>query len=505
MFSLSPYLIGRLKRKPGLAGIQYNRGPLSERKTIGHFTLLAPLATGGMAEVWLARRHGDSPQAAPLVLKTILPHYASVPEFVSMFLNEAGLAARLEHPNIVRVYEAGQADGRHYIAMEYVGGRTLRQILWRSAHFRRLFPVWFALEIVATVCDALEYLHELTDANQKPLKLLHRDVTPENLMVSFTGEVKLLDFGIARALSLPSLTQVGTFKGKYAYMAPELFEVDSPTDGRSDLYSLGVILYEALTGVRPYQTDNDAQLLQMLLDRSRVPVAPSQLAQWVPAELDRLVLTSIAKTPDERFQSARSMRTALRDFMKNSGLCPGARHVAEQVCGYASNDQDSSPPPSMRLQAPHEVAVKLDSGCHALSLAPLLRQLEAAEDMTEQGRATGEPEAPFHSAPAEKCHDWDAAIRRVKALEEPDEADAASDFPTEAFGSGTFSIHKDPKHEALVLLDESLVYLRRRDIGAAMEALRRAALLEPDNRLVNANLRKLEQLTVHAEPVGRKG
>ena len=189
-------------------------------------------------------------------------------------------------------------------------------------------------------------------------------------MVSFTGEVKLLDFGIARALSLPSLTQVGTFKGKYAYMAPELMEIDRPPhdiDGRSDLYSLGVILYESLTGIRPFNAANDAQLLQMLLDKQRVAEPPSNFASWIPETLDRLVLKCIAKEPADRFQSARSMREALRDFMKNSGLCPSARHLAEQVCGYSDSIQDSSPPPSMRLQAPHEVALKLDSGCHALA------------------------------------------------------------------------------------------------------------------------------------------
>jgi len=455
-----------------------------------------------MAEVWLARRNNDPPQATPLVLKTILPHYARLQEFVSMFLNEAHLATRLEHHNIVRVYEAGLADGCHYIAMEYVGGRTLRQILWRSAHFKKLFPVWFALEVAAAVCDALEYLHGLMDSDRKPLKLLHRDVTPENLMISFTGEVKLLDFGIARALSLPSMTQVGMFKGKYAYMAPELFDIDGTIDARSDLYSLGVILYEALTGLRPYQTDNDVQLLQMLLDRTRTPTPPSELAAWVPTELDRLVLKSIAKHPEDRFQSARDMREALRDFMKSSGLCPSSRHLAEQVCGYTDSNEDSSPPPSMRLQAPHEVAVKLDSGCHSLSLAPLLRHLEASESQVAHAPTASAPNAPHKAVSnAEKGHDWDAALRRVRS----DEGESG-DLPAAGnYSSGTFSIHKDPKQEALQLLDESLEYLRRRDIGSAVDALRRAAHLEPENRLVSANLRKLEQLTSQTEQAGRKG
>jgi serine/threonine protein kinase len=355
--------------------------------------------------------------------------------------------------------------------------------------------------VSAAVCDALDYLHALTDSDRNPLKLLHRDVTPENLMISFTGEVKLLDFGIARALSLPSLTQVGTFKGKYGYMAPELFDVGGVIDGRSDLYSLGVILYEALTGVRPYQTENDAQLLHMLLDRDRKPAAPSTLASWVPAELDSLVLTSIAKHPDERFQSARGMRKALHDFMQRSGLCPNARHLAAQVCGYAEPNQDSSPPPSMRLQAPHEVAVKLDSGCHSLGVAPLLRALDGADlSQTHASARSISSDEPQQGSLTEKNHDWDAAIRRARS---DDGLDEPQNGP--GYCSGTYSVLKDPKQEALELLDASLEHIRRRDIARAMEALRRAAQLEPDNRLVSTNLRKLEQLSSQAEALGRKG
>ena len=470
--------------------------------------MLAPLATGGMAEVWLARRDGDLPQGTPLVVKTILPHYARVPEFVAMFLNEARLATKLEHPNIVRVYEAGQADGCHYIAMEYVGGRTLRQILWRSAHFRKLFPVWFALDVVATVCDALEYLHDLADSEGRPLKLLHRDVTPENLMVSFTGEVKLLDFGIARALSLPSLTQAGTFKGKYAYMAPELIEVDRPLgdiDGRSDLYSLGVILYEALTGLRPFNAGNDAQLLQVLLDKQRVAEPPSQYASWIPSALDRLVLKCIARQPADRFQSARAMREALRDFMKSSGLCPSARHLAEQVCGYGGSISDSSPPPSMRLQAPHEVALKLDSGCHALPAPSVPPDFDVLARRQGPIVPTGSVDRGWNLPQAgDRSHDWDAALRRVRA-DDSAHANGLPSAPPEAYSSGTYSVQKDPRQEALELFDKSLELLRRRDIGGAIDALRRAAQLEPDNRLVGTNLRRLEQLTTQSESVERRG
>jgi len=461
-----------------------------------------------MAEVWLARRQGDLPQSAPLVVKTILPSHANDPEFVAMFLNETKLATQLNHPNIVRVYEAGRADGCPYIAMEYVAGRTLRQILCRSVHFRKLFPVWFALDVTAMVCDALEYLHELADSDGRPLKLLHRDVTPENLMVSFAGEVKLLDFGISRALSLPSLTQVGTLKGKYAYMAPELIDVDrtdADIDCRSDLYSLGVILYEALTGTRPYHCANDAQLLSTILDKDRIAEPPSHFADWIPETLDRLVLKGLAKKPADRFQTARAMRESLRDYMKDMGLCPASRHVSAQVCGYLDSTADSSPPPSMRLQSPHEVAQKLDSGCHPLS-APAIpaAQYSTAARIKNELPNSNPPVFLDSGPPQERVHDWDAALLRVRKDEDASKGDPVPVLPEETYSSGTYSIETDTKREALELFELSLELLRRHEIESAIEALRRAAQLEPDNRLVGANLRRLEQLTANGDLAGRR-
>lgn len=482
---------------------------MSQREKIGPFRLLTPLASGGMAEVWLAQRLSEPLDAPPIVLKTILPHYANSPEFVSMFLNETRVATQLHHPNIVRVFESGFAEECHYIAMEYVVGRTLRQILWRAVHVNRLFPAWFALEVAATVCDALDYVHELRDSKGHPLRLLHRDVTPENVMVSLNGEIKLLDFGIARALSLPSMTQVGTFKGKYGYMAPELFEVDRPiteVHGRSDLYSLGVVLYESLTGTRPYLADNDAQLLQQILDKNRVVQPPSSLAHWIPSSLDQIVLKCIAKRPDDRYQSARLMRVALRDFMKDSGLCPTPHHIAAQVCGYSESLAESSPPPSMRLQSPHEVAVKLDSGCHAIQ--PLgegdewigFREAMRSEPVLANALRT------YEQSPVDKRHDWDAAIRRVRSDEETQKSgDLLAVVPPATQAVERTLSQETVNREALALLDKSFELLRCNDLDGALAALRCAAEIEPNSRLVAANLRRLEQITTTSDRARRRG
>lgn len=481
---------------------------MSQREKIGPYRLLAPLAAGGMAEVWLARRNTDSADAPPIVLKTILPRLASSPEFVSMFLNETRVATQLQHPNIVRMYESGFAENCHYIAMEYVAGRTLRQILWRAVYLNRLFPVWFAVEVAAAVCEALAYLHELCDEQGRPLRLLHRDVTPENVMVSFNGEVKLLDFGIARALSLPSMTEVGTFKGKYGYTAPELIDYDASSDlidARSDVYSLGIVLYESLTGAHPYQAGNDAQLLQRVLDRSRAIEPPSRIAGWLPNALDQIVLKCVAKNPEDRYQSARRMRASLRDFMKDTGLCPTPRHLAAQVCGYSDRTPESSPPPSMRLQSPHEVAVQLDSGCHPLR--PYddgdwigLHQAMRSEPVLANALKEVEQSA------VDKRHDWDAAIRRARELDDSfssGEMQAAIPVATQVVDNQPASDR--PNRDALALLDKSFELLRCDDIDGAIAALQQAAEIEPNNRLVMANLRRLEQLTMTSNRTRRRG
>jgi hypothetical protein len=305
------------------------------------------------------------------------------------------------------------------------------------------------------------------------------------------------------------MTQVGTFKGKYGYMAPELFEVDRPiteVHGRSDLYSLGVVLYESLTGTRPYHADNDAQLLQQILDKNRVVLPPSNLAHWIPGSLDQIVLKCIAKRPNDRYQSARLMRVALRDFMKDSGLCPTPHHIAAQVCGYSENLAESSPPPSMRLQSPHEIAVQLDSGCHAIQ--PLaegsdwigFREAMRSEPVLANALRT------YEQPGVDKRHDWDAAIRRSRSDEEIQkngEQPALVSTTTQVVDSTRNQ--ETGNREALALLDKSFELLRRDDVEGALAALRCAAEIEPNSRLVAANLRRLEQITMTNDRARRRG
>jgi eukaryotic-like serine/threonine-protein kinase len=302
---------------------------------VGRYLLQSRLASGGMADVWLATAKGASGFQKTVVLKTILPRLADNPEFVKMFINEALLAAALEHPNIVHIFDLGQAGDAYYIAMEYIAGRTLRQVqrALRNKE-RRVPPPWFVLSVASSVCDALHYAHNRRDDSGKPLNIVHRDVTPENIMIAFTGDIKVLDFGIAKASTAATQTQVGTLKGKFAYMAPEQVagaaRAGAPADPRFDIYALGVLLYECLTGVRPFRAGNELMLLRQILEEE--PEPPSKRASWIPKALERIIMTAMARDPAERYQSAELLRHAVDDYLTGRRMYPTRHHVAEYVC-----------------------------------------------------------------------------------------------------------------------------------------------------------------------------
>jgi serine/threonine protein kinase len=303
--------------------------------TLGRYEIEELLARGGMAEVWLAISRGVGGFAKKVVLKTILPDLAENPDFVRMFINEALLAARLNHPNIVQIFDLGQIDDRYFIAMEYVPGRTLRQISRRCRQKGQLIPPWFVLRALATVCDGLQYAHDQRDDQGNPLGLVHRDITPENIMISFTGTVKILDFGVAKATAAASLTRAGTLKGKYAYISPEQVH-GAPADRRSDVYSVGVMLYELLTGSRPFRGSNDLDLLRKVAAGN--PAPSRELAPWIPVELDATIMQSLAAKPESRFQNATAFGEKLLSFLKQAQDHRGQREMGLFVSGIYPDD-----------------------------------------------------------------------------------------------------------------------------------------------------------------------
>jgi eukaryotic-like serine/threonine-protein kinase len=282
----------------------------------GKYHLLERLGRGGMAEVWKAKALGPMGYARKLVVKRILPELACDDEFVRMFIEEARLSASLNHRNIVQVYEFGEVAGEYYLAMEWVHGRDLNTILKTLKEAEAAPPVELAAYVTREVCRALAHAHALTDEDGHPLRLIHRDVSPSNVMLGFDGSVKLLDFGIAKALALASenRTQVGVLKGKFGYMAPEQVDGDGQdVDHRADLFVAGIVLWEMLTLRRLFKGPNDVQTIGMVRRAEVLP--PSAHNPAVPREVDEIVMRALARSRDDRYADCGEMAVALDELV----------------------------------------------------------------------------------------------------------------------------------------------------------------------------------------------
>ncbi|MDP1828655.1 MAG: protein kinase [Archangium sp.] len=298
---------------------------MSVNQSFGNYTLIKKLATGGMAEVWLAKQSGIEGFNRHVVIKRILPHLAEDPEFVQMFLNEAKVAARFNHPNIAQIFDLGETGGQYYIAMEFIHGEDLGRVMRRAWSTGQWIARHITLRVMADTCQGLYYAHTRNDEQGRPLRVVHRDISPQNILISFDGAVKVVDFGIAKASDQVSNTKSGAIKGKFAYMAPEQ-AAGKPLDARSDLFALGLVLYELVTGVRPLKRDSELATLQAALECKIDP--PSAVAE-VPPELDGIVMRALAKAPDDRYVDAREFQRALEQHLLNSKEMATSAEVSE--------------------------------------------------------------------------------------------------------------------------------------------------------------------------------
>jgi len=279
---------------------------------LGKYEILRKLAVGGMAEIYLARQRGTAGFEKLVVIKRILPNVAEDPTFVQMFLGEARLAATLQHPNIADVYDVDEFEGAPFFAMEYVHGQDVRHIRQAARQRDEHVPLAIGLAIVHGTASALDYAHERTAPDGLPLGLVHRDVSASNVIVSYDGAVKLLDFGIARASSHTHKTQTGTLKGKIPYMSPEQCR-GMPLDFKSDLFSLGVVMYELTTGRRPFRGESDFEIMDQIVHKGAPP--PSSVVTGYPPELEAIVLKLLAMQPADRYGSAEAMLHDLDPFI----------------------------------------------------------------------------------------------------------------------------------------------------------------------------------------------
>ncbi len=281
----------------------------------GRYVLIDRLGAGGMAEVFRALVLGPEGFQRMIVVKRILPHLSQDEDFVRMFISEASLCGRLSHPNIIQIHEFGNADGQYFIAMEYLQGRTVTSLMARLLTRAERAPVPISCEIARQACLGLAYAHGLASVDSKPLGIVHRDVTPSNVMIAYTGAVKVLDFGIARVAGevRADTTDPGQIKGKSSYLSPEQLNPRQPIDSRADIFSLGIILHELLTGRRLFKGAGPLETMRMITD---MPIAPpSRINPAVPAEIDRIALRALARKREDRYQDAASMAADLEAYL----------------------------------------------------------------------------------------------------------------------------------------------------------------------------------------------
>ncbi|ATB50107.1 serine/threonine protein kinase [Corallococcus macrosporus] len=304
-------------------------------ETFGRYELLRKLAIGGMGAVYLARQKGPVGFQKLLVVKRLLPHLSEDDEFIDMFLDEGRIAAHLNHPNIAQIYDLGDVDGQYFIAMEYVHGEAVGPLGARAQQRGIMIPLGLKCRIIADAAAGLDAAHNARSPSGRKLALIHRDVSPQNVLVGFNGGVKLIDFGVAKASGKLSQTIVGTIKGKHAYMSPEQARGE-PLDSRSDVFGLGTVFYELLTQQRLFKRETELATLKAVVGTKIVP--PSEVVPEIPKALDAIVFKALARKRDERFSTAGELQLALEEFLLTQKLHATTAHLAAFMRGMYAEE-----------------------------------------------------------------------------------------------------------------------------------------------------------------------
>ncbi|HYI00523.1 serine/threonine protein kinase [Hyalangium sp.] len=309
---------------------------------VGKYQLIRELAVGGMAEVFLARTAGPMGFEKLLVLKRILPHMAREPAFIQMFFSEATLAARLTHPNIVQIFDFGESDGSYYLAMEYLDGPSLRTLLDDSLRLGGPLPPVPCARIIASACEGLAFAHDFRDpATGQPLDIVHRDISPDNILLSRQGAVKVVDFGIAKAAGQQHRTQTGMIKGKLAYMPPEQIR-NQTLDRRVDVYALGLVFYELVTGQRPFDAPTEASLMHSILFELPMPAVLRQ--PDLPEPVQRILQRALAKDRDQRYPDCFAFQADLEEYILSTGRPVTTQHIAQLIAQVSPPIHDAPLP-----------------------------------------------------------------------------------------------------------------------------------------------------------------
>ncbi len=302
-------------------------GVLAKPIPFGDYYLLEKINTGGMAEVFKAKTFGVKGFERIVAVKKILPSISEDEEFITMFIDEAKIAVQLTHANIAQVFDLGNIDDQYYIAMEYVSGRDLRVIYDRCSRSGQKLDIPCVCYIISEICKGLDYAHNKKSASGEPLGIIHRDISPQNILISYDGECKLIDFGIAKAANKTNATQVGILKGKFSYMSPEQVAGKTKIDCRSDVFALGIVLFEILTLKRLFLGSSDFSTLEKI---RKVEVSPPTLYNPnIPEDLEEIVLKALDKDVNQRYQSAAELSEALQRFMIKHNMFYTAKDLSE--------------------------------------------------------------------------------------------------------------------------------------------------------------------------------
>jgi len=313
----------------------------------GQYALLERIATGGMAEVWKARMRGVEGFQKTVAIKKILPHLSDNDEFIEMFVDEAKLAAQLNHSNIIHIYDLGKIASSYYIAMEYIDGHDLKTILRQGGERSQPMTTELALFITSKVASALDYAHRKRDFDEKEMGLVHRDVSPQNILISHEGDIKLCDFGIAKAASKASHTQAGALKGKLQYMSPEQ-AWGRKIDRRSDIFALATVMFELLTARKLFSGENEISVLEMVREAKVVP--PSSINEEVTPAIDAVVLKALQKDPDARYQTAGELARDLDSILYSMRPTPTSADLA--IYMHRIYSEDEAPAETMVMEQP---------------------------------------------------------------------------------------------------------------------------------------------------------
>ena len=435
------------------------------------------LATGGMAEVWRAKMKGVAGFEKRVVIKTMLTSLQDRTELVDMFVSEASLAARLNHPNIVDVFDFGQLEGRYFIAMSYVPGLTLRSVHRRMLIRHERLPLAATLHIDRNVCEALQYVHELEDGSGE-LGLIHRDLSPDNIIISSSGTAKLIDFGAARATARTPPSHL--FVGRYRYAAPERIRHEGE-DCRSDVYSVGVVLYECLTGFRPFN-GSDAEVMKAVTTargcdpRVRVPSLPANVAE--------LVKKATAYDPRERFTSARQLGAAIARALLQIGASSKEHDVTAALSALLEGEGEAR----AREAVPEPVDPSIPSDSGAVLALSEREMLEASGPIRVPDAPTHIPDGdterislPLPPEAFPPPRPASGPVRRVTAANLSDAVRKVAGVEPE----------RNPLERAVELFDLGIALRAQHRYAEALDAWKQALDLAPENLVYQASVQRL--------------